>query len=327
MPLRDWRKAMRLNLRARAAAWARRRQGEDRLPVTISARRVYILPTRSGLAFAALLLVMLLAGLNYSNSIALLFTFLLAGFALIAMHLTHRNLVGVTLRGVATVDGFAGEHGRILVTLDNGADTTRIGLDCETDSTPRISVDVAAEGSARADLSLALARRGRVRIERVRLSTAFPFGLFRAWTYAHLGIDVLAWPAPRGRLEPPPLATSGGNSPAVHRAGDEEWAGLREFRSGDSPRQVAWAAFARGRGLLVKVYESPVAHRRTFDLAAVPGADLETRLEQLAAWVVAAHARGERYALKAGPREIPPGAGNEHRDRCLDALALHGVSP
>jgi uncharacterized protein (DUF58 family) len=324
MPLRDWRKAMTRRLRARGAAWARRRQGEDRLPVPISTRRVYILPTRPGVAFAALLLVMLLAGLNYSNSIALLFTFLLVGFALIAMHLTHRNLVGVTLRGVATVDGFAGEHGRILVTLENGADTPRIGLDCETDRTERIPVDVAAGGSARADLSLALARRGRVRIDRVRVSTAFPFGLFRAWTYAHLNIDVLAWPPPRGRLEPPPEAASGGSSPAVHRAGDEEWAGLREFRNGDSPRQVAWAAFARGRGLLVKVYESPVAHQRSFDLASVPGADLEIRLEQLAAWVVAAHARGERYGLKVGAREIPPGAGNEHRDRCLDALALHG---
>jgi uncharacterized protein (DUF58 family) len=327
MPLRDWRKAIGRKLRARTAAWARRRQGEDQLPVSISTRRVYILPTRAGVAFGALLFVMLLAGLNYSNSIAMMFTFLLAGFALIAMHLTHRNLVGVTMRGVATVDGFAGEHARVLITLANGADTPRLGLDCETDRTERTSVDVAAGGSARADLSFALERRGRVRIERVRLSTAFPFGLFRAWTYAHLPIDVLAWPVPRGRLEPPPEASSGGNTPAVHRAGDEEWAGLREFRSGDSPRQVAWAAFARGRGLLVKVYESPVAHQRSFDLATVPGADIETRLEQLAAWVVAAHARGERYGLRLGGREFPPDAGNEHRERCLDALALYGVAP
>ncbi|MBC8025496.1 MAG: DUF58 domain-containing protein, partial [Steroidobacteraceae bacterium] len=67
-------------------------------------------------------------------------------------------------------------------------------------------------------------------------------------------------------------------------------------------------------------------HQRSFDLATVPGADLETRLEQLAAWIVAAHARGERYGLRVGIRDIPPGAGNEHRERCLDALALYGVA-
>jgi uncharacterized protein (DUF58 family) len=110
----------------------------------------------------------------------------------------------------------------------------------------------------------------------------------------------------------------------VHRVGDEEWAGLREFRSGDSPRQVAWGAYARGRGLLVKTYQSPAAHQRMFDLASVPG-ELEQRLEQLSAWIVAAHARGERYGLRLAERTLPPDSGNEHRARCLNGLALHGT--
>jgi uncharacterized protein (DUF58 family) len=316
-----------LGLRRRAATWAQRRQGDDRLPLTLHTRRIYILPTRAGFAFAGLLLVMLLAGLNYANSIALLFTFLLAGFALIAMHLCHRNLAGTVVHGVATVDAFAGEHGRLLVTLENYADSPRIGLEARIDDIEgdagRASVSVQAEGSARADIAVPLARRGRVPIERIKLSTSFPFGLFRAWTWLHLPVALIAWPVPRGRREPPQQAASGGSTQSVHRAGDEEWAGLREFRDGDSPRQVAWAAYARGRGLLVKTYQSPAAHHRHFDLASVPG-ELEQRLEQLAAWVVGAHARGERYGLKLDDAEVPPDGGNEHRDRCLDALALYG---
>jgi uncharacterized protein (DUF58 family) len=315
---------LRANLRRGVAAWARRRQGEDRLPVTIAARRVYILPTRAGFAFAALVFVMLVAGLNYSNSIALMITFLLAGFGLIAMHLTHRNLAGASLRGVATVDGFVGEHGRLLLTLANTADTARFGMECETDEAERVTVDVPAGGTARADLAMTLQKRGRVRIDRIKLSTRFPFGLFRAWTYAHLPLSLLAWPVPRGRREPPPEAASGGNAPSVHRAGDEEWSGLREFRSGDSPRQVAWGAYARGRGLLVKTYQSPAAHHRSFDFATIAGGDVEQRLEQLSAWVVAAHARGERWGLRLAGRELPPDGGNEHRTRCLNGLALYG---
>src|SRR4029078_5462775 len=115
-----------LGLRRRLRSWARLREGEDRLPFSIGTRRIYILPTRGGVAFAGLLFVMLLAGLNYANSIALLITFMLSGFALIAMHLCHRNLAGTVVRGIATVDAFAGEHGRILVTLENPADTPRI---------------------------------------------------------------------------------------------------------------------------------------------------------------------------------------------------------
>jgi uncharacterized protein (DUF58 family) len=316
-----------MKLRRRAAAWARRRQGDDLLPVTLHTNRIYVLPTRAGMAFAALLLTMLLAGLNYSNSIALLFTFLLAGFALIAMHLCHRNLAGTVVRGVATIDAFAGEHGRVLLTLENPGDTTRIGLEASIEDIGGGAgggVSVPAGGSARADVAVPLARRGRVPIARLKLSTTFPFGLFRAWTWLHLPLSLVAWPVPRGRREPPAESASGGSATAVHRAGDEEWSGLREFRDGDSPRQVAWAAYARGRGLLVKTYQSPAAHHRWFDLAQVPGANLEERLEQLSAWIVAAHARGERYGLRLGEREAAPDIGNEHRARCLDGLALYG---
>lgn len=316
--------AVRAKLRSRAAAWARRRQGEDRLPVTVTTRRVYILPTRAGIAYAGLVFVMLLAGLNYANSVALMITFVLAGFGLIAMHLCHRNLVGLALRDVATVDAFAGDHGLLKLTLDNGADTPRIGIESATDDTGRVTVDVRAAGTARADLALKLERRGRVTVDRIKLSTAFPFGLFRAWTYAHLRVSVIAWPVPRGRREAPQETASGGNAPSVHRAGDEEWAGLREFRSGDSPRHVAWPAYARGRGLLVKTYQSPAAHHRLFDLAQVPGADLEARLEQLSAWVESAHARGERYGLVLGSQAIPPDNGSRHREHCLRELALYG---
>ena len=314
-------------IRRRAATWARRRQGDDRLPVTLHTRRIYILPTRAGFAFAALLSTMLLAGLNYTNSIALLFTFLMAGFALIAMHLCHRNLAGTMVQGVATVDAFAGEHGRLLITLENHADSPRIALEAQIEGAQgepsRARVSVQTGDSARADIAVPLTRRGRLPLERIRLSTSFPFGLFRAWTWLHLPIFLIAWPVPRGRRDPPPETASGGSTQAVHRAGDEEWAGLREFRDGDSPRQVAWPAYARGRGLLVKTYQSPAAHHRYFDLASVPG-ELEQRLEQLAAWIVAAHARGERYGLKLDDLEVPADGGNEHRERCLDALALYG---
>lgn len=312
-------------LRARVAAWALRRQGEDRLPLTILTRRVYILPTRAGVAFAFLLMLMLVAGLNYANSVALMMTFLLGGFGLIAMHLTHRNLTGLTLRSVAVANGFAGEHAHLSLTLENSADSARLGIECEGGDIECVVADVASAATARAELLVPLEHRGPRAIDRIKVSTTFPFGLFRAWTWIHLPVAVLAWPKPQGRREAPAEAATGGNALSVHRAGDEEWAGLREFRSGDSPRQVAWAAYARGRGLLVKTYESPAAHHRTFDFAAIPG-DTEQRLEQLSAWIVAAHARGERYGLRAGPLELSPDGGNDHRTRCLDGLALFGTA-
>src|SRR5205807_1310808 len=89
--------ADRAHARERAAAWMRRRQGVDLLPVALERRRLYILPTGTGMAFAALLFLMLIAGLNYGNSLALFLTFLLGAFALVAMQQCHRNLLGIAV--------------------------------------------------------------------------------------------------------------------------------------------------------------------------------------------------------------------------------------
>lgn len=319
--------AVRARIAARVAAWVRRRQGADTLPVTLERRRLYILPTRAGLAFGSLWILMLLAGLNYGNSLALFFTFLLAGFALVAMNDCHRNLLGVTLVSVSAPAVFARNPGALELTLENLAPRARPGIQAALDDGPLAGVGLAPRGRARLELPLAPARRGIVRIERLRLTSSHPFGLFRTWTWVHMAVEVLVYPHPAGSL-PRPI-TSGSNPGTSSRgaSGLDEWMGLRPFRDGDSPRQVAWKAYARGAPLLVKEYSPAGSDLCLFDFARLPIPDLEARLSQLARWVVDAEAGGERYALSLPGVELAPNRGPEHRHRCLAALALYGIDP
>ena len=96
------------------AEWVRRRQGVDSLPLTLQRRRLYILPTRAGLGFLVLLLFMLIAGLNYANSLALFLTFLLGGFVMVTMQLCHRNLLGTAIYAAAAAPTFALRPGNLL---------------------------------------------------------------------------------------------------------------------------------------------------------------------------------------------------------------------
>jgi uncharacterized protein (DUF58 family) len=307
------------------AVWVRRRQGEDVLPVSLARRRLYILPTRAGVGFGFLWVLMLLAGLNYGNSLALFFTFLMAGFALVAMNDCHRNLLGITLVSMSAPAVFARSAGALVLTLENPATRARPGIEAALDEAPLSSVDLAPLARAPLTLPLTPARRGIVRIDRVRLTSAHPFGLFRTWTWVHLPVEVLVYPHPHGPL-PRPI-TSGRHPGESSRDGSglDEWMGHKLFRDGDSPRQVDWKAYARGAPLLVKEYSPAGADLCLFDFARLRIPDIEARLSQLARWVVDAEAGGERYGLTLPGIALAPNRGPEHRHHCLAALALYGI--
>jgi uncharacterized protein (DUF58 family) len=311
-------------LRNRIAAWARRRQGLDVPPFSFHRRRIYILPTGLGLAFAIMLTVMLIAGINYGSSAALFLTFLLGGFMLVCMHQCHRNLLRTSFVSAAAPPMFAGKPGVLRVVFSSDASFTRYGLEVAVRDSPSAGTDIPARGQSHVDVTLPPSKRGMLRIDRLYVSTSFPYNLFRAWTWVHVPIEVPVYPRPHGSLPLPTESGEKSGSRSMAIAGSDEWQGLRPFREGDSPRQVAWKAYARGAPLLVKEYSALGADLRVFDFSQLLQLDIESRLEQLARWIVDAESRGERYALAMPGRRFEADSGPQHRHECLLALTLHG---
>lgn len=307
------------------AAWVRRRQGADTLPLLLQRRRLYILPTRAGLGFLVLLLFMLIAGLNYANSLALFLTFLLSGFVLVTMQLCHRNLLGTSLHAAVVPPTFALRAGNLRLTLENPTVAPRYQVALGISDEPSRATDIPAHGRSHIDLPVSAAKRGIVMVDRLRLTTTHPFGLFRTWTWVHAPIGMLVYPRPFGPL---PMPGESGRKSGARTQGDsgaDEWHGLRPFRDGDSPRQVDWKAYAREAPLLVKEYSAMGSELRLFRFGQLPGLDTEARLEQLSRWVVDAEERGDRYGLELPGVHIGFDRGAEHRHKCLAALALYGL--
>ncbi len=318
---------MRRLLQRKMAAWTLRRQGIDRFPLALGRRRLYILPTRAGLGFGLLVLCMLLAALNYANSLALLVTCLLGGVALVAMHQCHRNLLGLELTAASTRPAFAGGRGVLSLALANGSRLARYRVEVDVPQARPVTVDLPRCSTRRIELEIPAPRRGLIRLERLRVSTTHPFGLFRAWTWVHSPLALTVFPRPRGGRPVPPYAGAEPGRARVKGADADEWRGLRAFEEGDSPRQVDWKAYARGAPLLVKEYTASGSQRRLFDFDELAGVDTEARLEQLARWIVDAEARGDSYGLVLLGTRLPAQRGPEHCRRTLTALALHGIAP
>jgi uncharacterized protein (DUF58 family) len=307
--------------------WALRRQGPDAPPLRLASRRIYIVPTRTGLVFGLLLVAMFLAGMNYGNGLALLLAFWLASFALVGMVQTQRGLAGLSMLEAQVEPAFAG--GEILLTLSLQARLAPADLEFRaeqvlvksTRASPAVVPDVQA-----VTLEFPVSRRGSWRCPVLRLSTVAPYGLFRTWTWLALDLRTQVYPKPEGTL---PVPESPGADAGTRRmAGSlDEIAGLRPFREGDSPRQVAWKAYARGAALLVREYQGNASARREFDFDTLPLAGTEARLSQLARWVVDAASQNQGWVLHLPGAAPLAGAGIEHRCACLTRLALFAPEP
>jgi uncharacterized protein (DUF58 family) len=313
-------------LAAALARWARARQGDDTPPLTLQARRIYILPTPSGLAAAGLLFLMLLAGMNYDNSLALLLCFMLCGVTLVSMHECHGMLSGLTLLRAEADNTFAGRPGEMRLYFENAQSRGRAGLQLRGagDAARHFRLPPASTQLVR--LRFAAGERGRQRFDRLELSSRAPLGLFRAWTWLHLPLEIVVYPAPAGARALP--ARRGEQLRGEQRSrlsGEEEWAWLRPLQESDPPRSVAWKAYARGAPLLVAHYDAPSGVHRLLDIALLQALPLEQRLSQLTQWVLDCERHGETYGLLLPQRALPPGRGLAHQRACLEALGLYGL--
>jgi len=317
--------ALAARMRSVAADWARRRQGNDGHAVTLRRRRIFILPTRHGLVFGAVVFAMLLGSLNYGANLGFALTFLLAGLALVAMHHCHNNLLGVTLRFAGAEPVFAGDDVRFRLNLQNASDRPRYDIVAECGASFDGPVDLNGGAGAVLHLPVPTARRGYVILPRLSLSTRYPGNLFRAWSWVHMEARCLVYPepAPRGRALPSGEEELGARS--VRNREDDDFVGLREATRTDPPRRLAWKAFARNEQLLAKEFAGGADRPCLFDFDSLGGLEVEARLSQLTRWCLDAAETGLSFGLILPERSIPLGSGERHLHGCLEALALHGL--
>jgi uncharacterized protein (DUF58 family) len=284
-----------------------------------------MLPTRQGWTFATVLVVLLLCAINYVNSLAYGLTFLLTGVAIVSMLYTDRNLLYLRVRAGTNTPVFAGTAAEFRVHLLNDASVPRFNVILMHDKKEFAHTDIAPGATATVSLSVPAAKRGWLAMPSFHLVTRFPLGILYSWTRT-LTLDerCLVYPRPSDPWPWHALSTSESTASPRPGASGDDFSGVREYRPGDSPRQIDWKSAARGRGLLTKEFAAGLSETLWFDLARIPGADTEARLSMICRAVLDAELAGIRYGMRLGPLDIEPGHGALHEQRCLRALALYG---
>jgi uncharacterized protein (DUF58 family) len=303
--------------------WFWRQHEPERGRIVLYQRRVYVLPTRHGISFAVALILMLVGSINYNLSLGYVMTFLLAGMAIVSILHTFRNLAHLAIDAGRVDDVFAGETAQFEIHIHNDrADARRdIWIRCE-DAPDRQSIP--AERTLSVRIPVRAARRGWLQLPRVTLETTYPLGMFRAWSYVQPDMRALVYPQPDAAPLPPPSPNQDRGDSINVGGGNDDFSGLRGYQPSDSPRHIAWKAVARGDTMLTKSFMGRAGEEMIFDWSQLPDhLDLEARLSRLARWVLLADDAGMSFSLRLPGENISMGMGEEHRRRCLRALALH----
>ena len=304
-------------------AWLLARQGRDHDRAELGRGRIYILPTAFGAVFALFLFGLLLGSMNYSNSMGFILTFLLGALYLLAMHHAHRNLLGLVVERGRTEEVFAGQYAEFTLNLVNRSAGMRWAIGADSEGETAWFTDLPAGATVQLPLPVKAPRRGLLTLPSARVYTRHPFGLFHAWAVLHMELRVIVYPHPALDAPPAPVGAEGEGRGARESRGQDDFAGLRDYRAGEPPRHIAWKAYARDEQLRSKEFAGALRASPWFEFDALDG-DVEQRLSVLCRWVLDADRDGRHYGLRLPGVVIPPGSGDAHRRACLEALALYG---
>jgi uncharacterized protein (DUF58 family) len=309
----------------RVREWARRRQGLDPCSLSLGSHRIYILPTREGLIFGAIVFTMLLGAMNYNNNMGFALTFLLAGIGIISIYQCHRNLADLVIHYCGAQAVFAGDTMQFRLVLENRGRKARWQIRAGWDADTQICDELAESSRCTLTLHRKTHKRGWLQVPRIQISTRFPLGLFRAWAWLNMNQGELVYPRPDERMDPRVYGASGRSTSGYDAGGDDDFSGFRDYRTGDPPKHVAWKAFARTGEMLVTEYQSGTQDLVWIDWDAFPGIDTEQRLARLARQVVDTENANHKYGLRLPGVQIEPAIGAQHRHGCLKQLALFGL--
>ncbi len=316
-------------LRARFQRWALHGRLQESFPIRLSQNRIYVLPTRRGLAFAGMLGLMLTGAMNYNLSLGYALVFLLTGIGTLTILHTFRNLAHLEILPGRCPPAFAGQQAHFGLILSNDRPSARPDLKLHLPECPTVLAHPGPVQRLEIQLQAPALQRGWQTMPRLTLETTYPLGLVRAWAYALPEIRCLIYPSPTPESASLPLPLSAGQNsgPQLKAEGLDDFAGLRRHQPADPLQHVAWKAAARlnDQALLTKQFSSTAARNLHFDWDSLPpDLGIEQRLSQLTRWLCDAQAARLSWSLRLPTHTLGPATGDAHFHACLKELALYG---
>ena len=292
--------------------------------IRLNHRRIFILPSKGGLALGLVILLMLIASINYNNSMGFVFTFLLAAAAQASTFYSYKNLSGLVISMSKTPPLFSGTSGNINVLIKESSQRQRWVVSIKHLNNSDY-INLQPSQNQIVSLPITPTKRGWYTPNTITLYSQFPFGFFRAWSPLKFNAPILVYPTPIDADLSIPLknSTESNASIASLDSGTDDFSGFKPYQTGHSYRHINWKAFAAEKGLYTNEFSADQSATIWLDWDECANLSLESKISQLCFWVLAAEKNGLTYGLRLPTVNIEPSTGLNHQHRCLKALALY----
>ena len=294
--------------------------------ISITPKQIYIVPTKFGLVFATMIIAMFIGSNNYEINLGFALTFLLTGIGFASMLQSWRNLAKLEITEGRLDPVFCGETAIFQMRLHNNSSMNRSGLHLHIDKRSTV-IDVPAKTTVVMDCPVKSEKRGFMTPDRWTVYGYFPTGMFYCWAYFNTRQKCLVYPAPSdpsiaieqlfkaGKVESFDASTSDDN---------DDFFGHRQYATGDNVKRLDWKALARGRGKLIKQFQSAIDNDIWLRWNDVLSENTEHKLSILCRAVLELTESHMIFGLELPDVTIAPDSGWSHKSDCLKALALFG---
>lgn len=303
-----------------------RRWINRRLPIvksiTLDQRRIFIFPSKPGLWFLLLLLVMLIAAINYQNNMAFALVFLLGSVFVVTVLHTFANLSGLTITALKSESVFAGDSASIALSIAGLPGKDYFDVMARWPESEVSSVSLRDSSEQLVNLHLPMRKRGLFLPERLLVETFYPFGLLRAWTWLALDIEIIVYPKPlKCELQRVASEDQKNDGEIIPVAGSDDFYEFKQYKPGDSLKHVHWKGYAKQQDMQTKHFASYRESQLWLDWDQFDG-DIEQRLSKVCYWVLKLEKTDENYGLRLPGIVVEPSHGVLHQAGILKELAL-----
>lgn len=286
--------------------------------------KIYIVPTEYGFMYGAGIFVSLVGGAIYNNNLAFILCFFLVALFLIGMVQTHANIKNLKVEKIKIFlsASEANGHGVLWLKSENNEGHSQLRVQSEMNGDKfDFSIPLIYKNSLHPQyFDFSSGPWGKKHLNKVTLSTRYPFGFFYAWRHYKVDEIYYIYPSPSGNHSIDKFQPDEMEEGINQNNNGDDFSEHRIYKYGDSHRHIDWKAYARGRPLLTKKFED--GERQTFliDYSKAKGNE-ERKLRQMSKWIHECHENNISYGLLIKGKSVAAAHGKQHKVECLKILA------